>query len=206
MNILCQNTTSTNEEDNRSESDDITLVSIPSNPTSSQLSSVGVVFNDLPDNNETENVNVDDEEGEPNCPVCREEVEHGQIRISCDMCKVWYHRPCLDMTEEIFRELETSSEPWYCMRCLSIKANKIKWGEMEGEETIQACISKTYKEVTSWRKNLFMLPRGKAGTDFIRELTRLIYLFVNDTKWSRIGLPLVHIFLPLMLRKPSSRS
>ena len=87
-----------------------------------------------------------------------------------------------------------------------IKANKIKWGEMEGEETIQACISKTYKEVTSWRKNLFMLPRGKAGTDFIRELTRLIYLFVNDTKWSRIGLPLVHIFLPLMLQKPSSRS
>ena len=35
--------------------------------------------------------------------------------------------------------------------------------------------------------------RGKAGTDFIKELTRLI-------------LSLVHIFIPLMLQKPGPKS
>ena len=37
-------------------------------------------------------------------------------------------------------------------------------------------------------------------------MTRLIYLFVDDTKWSRLGLSLVHIFLPLVMQKPSSKS
>ncbi len=51
-----------------------------------------------------------------------------------------------------------------------------------------------------------MLPRGKAGTDFVKELTRLISLFNDETKWSRIALALVHIFIPLMLQRPSSKS
>ena len=63
-----------------------------------------------------------------------------------------------------------------------------------------------FRRITKWKKNVFMLPRGKAGTDLIQELIRLICLIVNDTKWSRIGLPLVHIFLPLVLQKPSSNS
>ena len=99
-----------------------------------------------------------------------------------------------------------SSEKWFCMRCQAIRGNKIKWGEIEGEEAIASCIKKIYLEVITWNKNIFMLPRGKAGTDFIKELTRLLYLFVNDTKWARLGLPLVHIFIPLMLQKPSSNS
>ena len=77
---------------------------------------------------------------------------------------------------------------------------------MEGEEAVRKCISDTYDEVTRWRKNLFMLPRGKAGTDFLKELTRLLYLFIDITKWARIALALVHIFGPLMLQKPSKRS
>ena len=74
---------------------------------------------------------------DPNCPVCREEVEHGQPGINCDRSKVWFHRSCLHMTEEMFVELESSEVEWFCMHCLSIKANKIKWGELEGEENIQ---------------------------------------------------------------------
>ena len=77
---------------------------------------------------------------------------------------------------------------------------------MEGEKQIKENILETYNEVTSWQKNIFMLPRGKSATEFIKELTNLIYLFVNDTKWKRIALLLVHIFIPLLLQKPSSKS
>ena len=77
---------------------------------------------------------------------------------------------------------------------------------MDGEECIQAEVVKAYKVITSWRKNIFLPPRGNAGTDFIKELTRLIDLFVNKTRWERLAIPLVHIFMPLMLQKPSKTS
>ena len=50
------------------------------------------------------------------------------------------------------------------------------------------------------------MPRGKAATDFIKELTRIIYLFVNDTKSKRLSLKLLHVFIPIMLQKPSAKS
>ena len=51
-------------------------------------------------------------------------------------------------------------------------------------------------------KEYISVTKGK----LINELIRLICLFVDDTKWKRLGLPLVHIFLPLMMQKPSSNS
>ena len=47
---------------------------------------------------------------------------------------------------------------------------------------------------------------GKGGIDFIKELTRKIKLFTMPTKWSRLALAKAHIFIPLMLQKPSARS
>ena len=163
--------------------------------------------NDTSDTDQNDGPNNEHNNDEdPNCPVCREEVENGQPGINCNVCKIWFHRSCLHMPESRYEELEASDEPWYCMLCASIKANKIKWGEMEGEEAIRKCISETYAEVTKWRKNLFMLPRGKAGCDYIKEKTRQLYLFINDTKWSRVALAMVHILGPLMLQKPSKKS
>ena len=63
-----------------------------------------------------------------------------------------------------------------------------------------------YETIIGWKKNTFNLPRGKCGTDFVKELTRLINLFVDKTKWERLALPLVHVFVPLMLQKPSQKS
>ena len=72
--------------------------------------------------------------------------------------------------------------------------------------TIRNKISEIYEEIIKWRKNLFLVPPGKSGTDFIKELTRLLQLFVDETKWMRLALARVHIFIPLMLQKPSAKS
>ena len=150
--------------------------------------------------------NVTTNNDDPNCPVCREEVLEGQPGINCNSCKIWFHKSCLHMTEERFEELNGTDESWFCVLCCAIKANKIKWGEMEGEETIRKCISNTYIEITKWRKNLFLLPRGKAGSDFLEEKARLINLFVNNTKWARVSMAMENIFGPLLLQKPSKNS
>ena len=51
-----------------------------------------------------------------------------------------------------------------------------------------------------------MVPRGKTGTDLIKEVSRIIRLFTIPTKWTRIALAKLHVFLPIMLQKPSSKS
>ena len=99
----------------------------------------------------------DEENDDPNCPVCKEEVMPMTPGIVCDTCKTWFHRACLDMSQETYDELSNNNESWFCLRCLSIRANKIKWGDMEGEELIQSCITNTYQTVTKWKKNLFMV-------------------------------------------------
>ena len=41
------------------------------------------------------------------------------------------------------------------------------WGDTDGE-TLSSRLKKAYEEVVSWKRNLFEVPRGKAGTDFVR--------------------------------------
>ena len=85
-------------------------------------------------------------------------------------------------------------------------ANNIKWGDCEGEEKIRETIQSTYNTIVGWKKNMFALPRGKCGTEFIKKLTELINLFVYKSKWERVALSLVHIFIPIMTQKPSAKS
>ena len=65
--------------------------------------------NNIHSQSSTENANeaigTDEEIDDPNCPVCREEVEYGQPGIACDRCKIWFHRPCLHMNDETYQEL-----------------------------------------------------------------------------------------------------
>ena len=138
------------------------------------------------------------------CPLCAIDVDDSGLM--CDRCNQWFHYRCLYITEDEFNNLGGSEESWFCDHCKSVFANRIKWGSLEGEQHIYSEIQDAYKEITSWKKNIFMLPHGKAGTEFIRELTRLINLFVHQTKWERLAIPLVHVFLPLMLQKPSKTS
>ena len=83
------------------------------------------------------------------------------------------------MTADEYTSLGQSTEEWYCDHCKSVMANRLKWGTLEGEDAISKEIDAAYKIICTWKKNFFLLPFGKAGTDFIRELTRLMNLFVN---------------------------
>ena len=73
-----------------------------------------------------------------------------------------------------------------------------------GEEEIRENLKKAYGEIITWRKNIMPVPRGKNGEAFIRELTKLINLFVHKTAWERLAFLAVHVFVPLMLQKPSA--
>ena len=116
------------------------------------------------------------------------------------------HKTCLNLSDDEYEELNSQNPDihWFCARCLSIKANKLNWGKYEGEQQIYETIQSMYNEILNWKKNIFSLPRGKCGNDFIKELTRLMNLFVRKTAWERLALSLVHVFLPVMLQKPDA--
>jgi hypothetical protein len=67
-------------------------------------------------------------------------------------------------------------------------------------------IKEVYSEIITRQKNLFLLPRGKVGKDFMSELTQIINHFVEKSMWQNIALPAAHIFIPLMLQRPSINS
>ena len=140
-----------------------------------------------------------------NCPICKITVTEEVNSICCTMCSTWIHQTCLHMDDEEFNQLSQPDAVWFCARCRLIKSNKIKWGDLSGEVNIRDFVKSMYATIIGWKKNIFRLPRGKCGSDFIDELTRLINLFVNKTQWKRLALPIAHIFIPLMLQKPSSK-
>ena len=82
----------------------------------------------------------------------------------------------------------------------------IKWGDHEGHENIRNLLENVHNEITTWKKNMFMIPKGKVGRDFISEVTRLIQLFNNKTVWEKLAMNLLHVFIPIMLQKPSAKS
>jgi hypothetical protein len=111
---------------------------------------------------------------------------------------------------EYFNDPHTTDE-WICYKCKeksTFKTTNVSWGDLDTEEKVDNVLQKVYSEIVTWSKNLFLLPRGKVGKDFIHELTRLINLFVyrSDSNWHLYALRLVHVFMPLMLQKPSRRS
>lgn len=141
------------------------------------------------------------------CPiyVCKEDVKEHEVRIDCEMCFIGSHKSCLNMSDEEHAAIGNSDVSWYCVRCRAIKANKISWGKYEGETEIRNKITSIYIKILNLRKNIFPLPRGKCGNEFIKEISRLINLFVRKTEWERLALCLVHIFIPIMLQKPSAK-
>ena len=90
-----------------------------------------------------------------NCPFCRVDVGDEDEGIICEMCKVWHHRECLFMTTEEYKSLAENNTDWYCATCLSIRSNKIKWGNIEGEVAIKSTIERLYGEIIKWRKTCF---------------------------------------------------
>ena len=47
------------------------------------------------------------------------------------------------------------------------------WGQLDGQDFTQA-ISAAYAKVVHWRCNLFLVPSGKAGRDFVTDINRQI--------------------------------
>ena len=122
----------------------------------------------------------------------------------CSNCKT---SDCCNVTEaiqKIRQESEdtrkTSSEvilPVYDEGSSSI--HEATWGSLKGEDIIKS-VNLAYSKIVKWRKNLFKVPTGKVGQEFIEEVTKVLSFFVSGSHFESIALTMVMIIFPLAER------
>ena len=74
------------------------------------------------------------------------------------------------------------------------------WNAIKGSE-ITRTINDIYDKIVYWRKNLFMLPNGSSGKNYIREITRLMNQWVGSPM-KNISIKAIHIMPSILLQKP----
>ena len=57
---------------------------------------------------------------------------------------------------------------------------KFYWNDVAGTQFANE-LNNAYEKIVHWKRNLFMLPSGAAGKNYIDEVTRLMTLWINDT-------------------------
>ena len=85
------------------------------------------------------------------------------------------------------------------------QTNQLPMGNVDGE-TITQRINKAYNEIVHWRRNLFKVPSGKAGTQFIEELASLLTAYAEGTPLQNIAMKAVMTMPALLLQKPHLKS
>ena len=152
--------------------------------------------------------------------VCSKIITKRQQRVKCDHCNIVYHRKCTNVTANEYKDVKDRKKMWKCETCRRRDNNypvqdnppenqnerNLKWGDMEGKEMIEQCSEQTYEKIMKWKRNIFTPPKSNVGKQFIAEATRLLELFNKKTAWEGLAMRLFHIFIPIMLQKPSAKS
>ena len=67
-------------------------------------------------------------------------------------------------------------------------------------------VNRAYDEIVKWKRNFFDVPRGKAGTSFVREMSRMINAYSDATAMEGIALKAAMVLPALLLQKPHPKS
>ena len=78
------------------------------------------------------------------------------------------------------------------------RVEKFYWGEVPGSEAMEV-IRECYDRVVYWRRNFFMLLNGSSGKDYIKETTRLMNSWCENTDLKEIVMTAIHIIPALLL-------
>ena len=79
------------------------------------------------------------------------------------------------------------------------------WGQLDGQDFSQA-IPAAYAEAAHWNRNLFLMPSGNAGKDFVTELVRLFRSYAEASALESVALKAAMVMLHLLLQKPFASS
>ena len=79
------------------------------------------------------------------------------------------------------------------------------WGDLNGTD-FTSTIHCAYCEVAHWRRNIFLVPSGAIGKQFVRELTRLFNAYAQASALELTALEAIMVASCLLLQKPYESS
>ncbi len=103
--------------------------------------------------------------------------------------------PTVDVSSSVELEPPAPSLPMF----ESVQCPTFMWGEKDAEPVISD-ISSAYSEVMGWKKHLFPIPMGKAGSSFISELAGLYRAYAEMSSLECIALKAAAIIPTLLLK------
>lgn len=89
------------------------------------------------------------------------------------------------------------------------KPSSFKWGQSSDGRTLfveTSTINDAYNEITQWRKNAFLIPYGRAGKDFIDQLTIHFNTWNNGADGKHVSLKAAFVLMAVALQKPHKKS
>ncbi len=107
------------------------------------------------------------------------------------------------MTNENFMMLyNDKNTKWFCHTCSDNPFSKCKvtlpspdlvlssieqaeWGVLKGSE-ITEVVTDIYSKIIKWKKNMFKVPTGKAGQDFIEEVAKTMTLYTSGSHFESV--------------------
>lgn len=117
--------------------------------------------------------------------------------ISCDRCLDWFHGECVGISEG------QAPDTFICPICEPLC--NFQWGNVQGS-VMYRHICSAYDEIVHWKRNLFLLPHGKASKAFLSELARLYQAFADASSIECLALKACAVLQCLVLQKPHARS
>ena len=63
-------------------------------------------------------------------------------------------------------------------------------------------VNRCFEEVGHWQRNIFSIPTGKAGKDFVSEMARLYQIYAEGSQIESFSLTAAMILPSLILQKP----
>ena len=79
------------------------------------------------------------------------------------------------------------------------------WNDLDGE-TFCMRVDAAFSEAVHWRRNVFSVPRGRAGKAFVTELSRLWQAYGSASAMECIALRAASLMCMLLLQKPHEKS
>ena len=82
---------------------------------------------------------------------------------------------------------------------------KLSWGDLDAK-TFTDRLNNVYSIVVHWRRNIFAVPTGNAGSAFVRELSRLFRSYALGSALESVSLKAAICICVLLLQKPNRKS
>ena len=79
------------------------------------------------------------------------------------------------------------------------------WGDYDSIHVIRS-IEQIYEKIVYWRRNVFMLPFGKVGKNYIDQTNYILNEWLHDSPLASISFKMIMVMPQLLLQKPSKKS